>query len=120
MFDKRIGVRLRKDIFTHLEARNQLFPGESSSGESEFLKERTETQEKCIVPNLSDMNDSSFSRYMMDSHVWVTEKNEAYGEYGILVRDHCSNCGLERIMILHNIDESLPKKQERATSLSRS
>ena len=63
----------------------------------------------CIPPRLPEINDSRFSEEMMESHNWAVDKNETYGEDGILARSHCSRCGLGRLMILHNLDESSKK-----------
>jgi hypothetical protein len=65
-----------------------------------------ETKRRCIVPTLPDMDNSSFMNEMMASHEWVVDKNESYGIDGILTRNHCSRCGMGRLMILYNLENS--------------
>jgi hypothetical protein len=60
----------------------------------------------CATPTLELVSNEETLSKVLRSHLWEVEKAERYGEDGFLTRIECVRCGLKRIAIVSNIEES--------------
>jgi cytochrome b len=68
-----------------------------------------ETDFLCLSPNTGLLSTKEGQRQVLNSHDWEIDKLEAQNSDSILSKVHCSICGLERIFIVSNINESAIK-----------
>ena len=65
---------------------------------------------ECVTPSLPEMRSSEFAKRMFASNKWWALTGEGYGTGGMICRFECSVCGLGRVIVLYDINESVEKK----------
>jgi hypothetical protein len=64
---------------------------------------------RCITPTAELLSKKETFKEVLDSHDWEMDKVDPERHDQILAKIHCSKCGLERIFIVSNIQESAGK-----------
>ncbi len=77
-----------------------------------MLSEEKADQFRCATPIVDILSKTENLSRVLESHVWEVDKSETYGNDGILLRVHCKNCGLRRISIISDIQESTKRARE--------
>jgi hypothetical protein len=73
----------------------------------------------CIIPTVDLLSNKQTLLQVLQSHDWEVDKTETHGQDGILSKIHCANCGLERIFIVSNIEDSTKRAKEFRQRLAR-
>ena len=73
-------------------------------------KERDEFP--CATPTLELVANEETLSKVLRTHTWKVEKAERYGEDGFLTRIECVRCGLRRVAIVSNVEDSAKKARE--------
>ena len=77
-----------------------------------LIQEKENEEISCITPTFESLQKEEDISKVLGSHSWLVDKTERYGEDGFLTKIHCINCGLERLFITANIQESAKKARE--------
>ena len=85
--------------------------------EAYYQKTLTEEKEKvkqfsCIAPTIELLSNKETLLQVLGSHDWEVDRTEPSGQDGILSKIHCANCGLDRIFIVSNIEQSAKRASE--------
>lgn len=67
---------------------------------------------RCATPTLELVSNEATLSKVLRTHTWKVEKAERYGEDGFLTRIECVRCGLRRVAIVSNIEDSAKKATE--------
>jgi hypothetical protein len=71
----------------------------------------------CIAPTIELLSNKESLLQVLQSHDWEVDRTEPSGQDAFLVKIHCANCGLERIFIVSNIEESAKRAAEYRESM---
>ena len=81
-------------------------------------KKADQLEFSCATPTVEILSKTENLSRVLETHAWEVDKSEAHGDDGILLRIHCANCGLKRISIISDIQESAKKARESRTLIS--
>jgi hypothetical protein len=76
-----------------------------------FKTQPEQTRFSCITPTAEQLREPSIISEVVESHSWKVEESNPHGD-GFIVRMHCANCGLGRIFIIYNVEESAKKSKK--------
>jgi hypothetical protein len=66
----------------------------------------------CTVPTVELLSVNENLTPVLESHSWEVNRCESYGRDGILLSVHCVNCGLKKLSIISDIEESAKRAVE--------
>jgi hypothetical protein len=74
----------------------------------------------CSIPTVENLHSGANVEKILGSHEWIADRIEPQGseQDAILLKVHCKNCGLERISIISDIQDSAKKAEEYRASLN--
>jgi hypothetical protein len=76
------------------------------------VSEEREEEFLCVTPTFELVSKEDTLSRVLRTHTWQVEKAEHYGTDGFLTKIVCIKCGLQRIAIVSNIEESAKRASE--------
>lgn len=89
-----------------------LIPEKAAMPEERRKEVDADEKLRCIAPTADLLRNINMYHEILQSHQWIIDRSEEYGSDNILVKLHCSLCGLSRMMIISDIMESAKRAEE--------